>query len=351
MGGPRGSTQTTTASSHSTDGRMSGDMVTQNAAPTVEAIVALLGAAVVRVVGTRERVAERPTPLKLAGTNTVTFCSMAGEKAERAIASSNGGVVICGTQVPVDALASNERTLIMVDAPRLAFVRVVEAFFTPTKPWGIHPAAIIDPTAVLGRDVYVGPGASIGACVVGDGSVIHAGVRLQDGTRIGKNVIIHPGTVIGADGFGYERDDDGALVKFPHLGGVQIEDDVEIGANVCIDRGALVDTLVRTGAKIDNFVHIAHNVVVGQHAAVIAHAMIGGSTTIGDYAWIAPSACVRDGLTIGERAVVGLGAVVVKDVGDGETVMGAPARDAAEYKRLLAAMRVMAGESAPARRS
>jgi UDP-3-O-[3-hydroxymyristoyl] glucosamine N-acyltransferase len=124
---------------------------------------------------------------------------------------------------------------------------------------------------------------------------------------------------------------------------VLIEDGVEIGSNTSIDRGTLGDTILRQGARIDNQVHIAHNVIVGRHAAVIANAMIGGSTTIGDGAWIAPSACVRDGLKIGSNALVGLAALVVKDVPDGATVMGAPARPADEQKRLLAAAAKLAG--------
>jgi UDP-3-O-[3-hydroxymyristoyl] glucosamine N-acyltransferase len=152
-------------------------------------------------------------------------------------------------------------------------------------------------------------------------------------------VIIHAGTVIGADGFGYERNEDGTFEKFPHLGGVVIEDDVEIGANACIDRGTLAPTRIREGAKIDNLVHIAHNVDVGRHAAVIAHAMIGGGTRIGDYGWVAPCACLRDGIVIGTRSTVGLGAVVTKSIGDDATVMGAPARGASEYKASLDAIK------------
>ena len=113
--------------------------------------------------------------------------------------------------------------------------------------------------------------------------------------------------------------------KFPHIGGVVIEDDVEIGANACIDKGTLGDTIIRKGSKLDNFVHIAHNVTIGQHTAVIAHAMIGGSTVIGNYSWIAPSVVIRDGLNIGNNVLVGLGAVVTKNIPDNETWAGIPA--------------------------
>jgi UDP-3-O-[3-hydroxymyristoyl] glucosamine N-acyltransferase len=121
------------------------------------------------------------------------------------------------------------------------------------------------------------------------------------------------------------------VTSFPHVGGVEIEDDVEIGANTCIDRGSLGNTIVRRGAKIDNLVHIAHNVVVGRNAFVIANAMIGGSTILGDGSWTSPSATLRDGIRIGDGATVGLGAVVTKSIPDGAVWMGTPARPISEF--------------------
>jgi UDP-3-O-[3-hydroxymyristoyl] glucosamine N-acyltransferase len=177
--------------------------------------------------------------------------------------------------------------------------------------------------------------------VLGEDSVLYAGVHLYAGVRIGRRVTIHAGTVIGADGFGYERALGGELTKFPHLGGVVIEDEVEIGANTCIDRGTLADTVVGRGARIDNLVHLAHNTRIGEHAAVIAHAMVGGSTQIGARAWIAPSACLRDRIAIGDDAVVGLGAVVTRAVPAGATVFGNPARPEAEQRQLLRAWQAL----------
>jgi len=116
---------------------------------------------------------------------------------------------------------------------------------------------------------------------------------------------------------------------------VLIEDNVEIGANTCIDRGSLGDTKICEGTCIDNLVHIAHNVYVGKHAVVIANAMVGGGTRIGDFAWVAPSACIRDRITIGDKSFVGLASLVTKDVSNGETVLGSPARSLEEQKRLL----------------
>ncbi len=216
--------------------------------------------------------------------------------------------------------------MIVVEEPRLSFLRLVNALFAPPKPTGIHPTAVISPDAEIASNVYVGPFTYVGKCKIEEGSLIYGHVYIYDNTRIGRNVIIHAGTVIGSDGFGYHRNKDGILEKFSHIGGVIIEDEVEIGSNVSIDRGTLGNTVIHNGAKIDNLVHIAHNVVIGKHTAVISHAMIGGSTQVGRYSWIAPCACLRDGISIGDKTMVGMGSVVAKDVPDNATVMGVPAK-------------------------
>jgi UDP-3-O-[3-hydroxymyristoyl] glucosamine N-acyltransferase len=168
--------------------------------------------------------------------------------------------------------------------------------------------AVIGPRVELGNDVDIGPNSCLANTSVGNG------------TRIGANCSI------GLPGFGYARDPSGKWVRFPHLGGVRIEDGVEIGSNTCIDRGSIGDTVVRRGAKIDNLVHIAHNCDIGEDAVVIANAMIGGSTTVGRGSWIAPSAAINNKLRIGEGVIVGTGAVVIRDVSDETTVVGNPAK-------------------------
>jgi UDP-3-O-[3-hydroxymyristoyl] glucosamine N-acyltransferase len=162
---------------------------------------------------------------------------------------------------------------------------------------------------------------------IGDGTKIYANVSIYAGVKIGKNCTIHSGSTIGADGFGYEQDQNGTWFKIAHLGGVVIGDNVEIGANTCIDRGTLGDTIIDDGTKIDNLVHIAHNVHVKKNAMIIANAMVAGSAVIGEGAWIAPSSSIREGRKIGDRALIGLGSVVVKDVAPGITVMGVPAKE------------------------
>ncbi len=157
---------------------------------------------------------------------------------------------------------------------------------------------------------------------------------ILDKTIIGNNVVINPGTVIGSEGFGYQRREDKKLEKFPHFGGVIIEDDVEIGSNTSIDRGTLKNTIIRKGSKIDNLVHIAHNVEIGEYCLIIANSMIGGSAKIKKYSWVAPSASILNGIEIGENSTIGMGAVVVKSVPNNQTWAGVPARPLEEFIRI-----------------
>jgi UDP-3-O-[3-hydroxymyristoyl] glucosamine N-acyltransferase len=162
--------------------------------------------------------------------------------------------------------------------------------------------------------------------VIGPNVMLHPHVVIGWDVHIGAGTTVFAGTVIGADGFGYERDDDGSVLKFPHLGGVRIGRGVEIGANTCVDRGTLGHTVIDDEARVDNLVHVAHNVRVGKRAFVIALTMIGGSTVVDDDAWVAPGTALMNGITIGQRATVGLGAVVVRSVEPDAVVMGNPAK-------------------------
>ncbi|HYV16960.1 MAG TPA: UDP-3-O-(3-hydroxymyristoyl)glucosamine N-acyltransferase [Conexibacter sp.] len=302
--------------------------------PTVAALLETLGRAAAdpaaAAVAAAMEVA-RPAPIREATGEDLTFCTAGLPDADDLLAALSARVLIVDEPLATRAAElAGDRVPVIVASPnaRLDFARVLAAHFTPPRPTGISPHAVIAPGARLGADVYVGPLATIGEQVaIGDRGVIHAGVHVYGPVTIGAGVTIHAGTVIGAAGYGYERAEDGRLEPFPQLGSVEIGDDVEIGANACIDRGALGATQIEAGARIDNLVHIAHNARIGRDAAVIAHAMVAGGAQIGERAWIAPAATIRDQLRVGVDATVGLGAVVVKPVPDGATVAGNPARE------------------------
>jgi UDP-3-O-[3-hydroxymyristoyl] glucosamine N-acyltransferase len=240
--------------------------------------------------------------------------------------NSKAKIIICGKDVYIPDEAKNTKCLIIADNPKLTFLRIANNYFIETIEYSIHPTATIHPDAVISERCSIGPYTYIGKSTIGDETVIFSHCNIYDNVTIGKNVIIKSCTVIGTDGFGYVRSEDGSFEKFPHIGGVIIKDYVEIGANTCIDKGALGFTIIEEGVKIDNLVQISHNVKVGKHSAVVSHVSIGGSTSIGEYSWIAPSAILKDNLKIGNQSTIGMGAIVTRDVPDGETWAGIPAR-------------------------
>jgi UDP-3-O-[3-hydroxymyristoyl] glucosamine N-acyltransferase len=244
--------------------------------------------------------------------------------------NSKARVIICDKSINNPEELQSTKCLILVENPKLTFLRIASTFFLPKAKYGIHPTATIHPSANISDKCYIGPYSYIGKSTVGDETIIYGHCHIYDQVTIGRQVTIHAGTVIGADGFGYQRNEKGEFEKFPHIGGIIIKDNVEIGANTCIDRGALGNTIIEEGVKIDNLVHIAHNVSVGKHTAIIANTMIGGSTSIGEYSWIAPSVCIRDQLVIGNKVTVGMGSIVTKNIPNGETWLGAPAKPIAE---------------------
>lgn len=298
------------------------------------------------LVGDPDRVSTTPCALSALVPGGLSFLSRPlTETALGDLRARLAGATLIGEETAADTLTElPETTLIIVPSARLAFMRAVARFFPPPRPAaGIHPTAVIDATAEIDPSASIGPFCHIGpGCVIGADCSIGPNVALLQDIRVGQRVRIAGGTVIGADGFGYERNEAGELEKFPHIGGVVICDDVEIGSNTSIDRGTLQPTYIGARARIDNQVHVAHNVVVGEDVAIIAQAMIGGSVKIGDRAWIAPSATIMNQVTIGADGTVGLGAVVVKAVPNGVTVMGSPAAPDVEFRRTRAALKRLA---------
>lgn len=211
--------------------------------------------------------------------------------------------------------------------PRLDFLRVVETFFAEKDiPAEIHPTANIEEGAIIGKNVSIGAHCHIGSkVIIGDNTIILPNCSLYGKVTIGSNCYIKPGVVIGGPGFGFEYDENGVPVHFPHTGEVIIGNHVYIGANATIDRATIDATIIEDNVKIDNIVHIAHNCKIHANSMIIAGAILCGGDEIGEGSWIAPNSSIHQQVKIGDHCTVGLGSVVLKNVKAGRTVFGNPA--------------------------
>jgi UDP-3-O-[3-hydroxymyristoyl] glucosamine N-acyltransferase len=259
--------------------------------------------------------------------------------------------------VPRDWAGDTSTAVLRSDNPERDFTLAAQLFAPPTPTWPrtVHPTAVVAPDATLGADVHVGAhaviesGAVIGAgtilCAqtyighgvqIGEGCHLYPHVSVREHCRLGRRVIVHNGSVIGSDGFGYAVDGHGVRTKIPQIGIVVVGDDVEIGANVTIDRARFGKTRIGQGVKIDNLVQIAHNVVIGDHAVVVAQVGIAGSTTIGKNAILAGQAGIAGHVSIGDGAIVGAQGGVTKDVPAKAYVWGTPAMPMDKFGNLHA---------------
>src|SRR5213594_2347296 len=281
--------------------------------------------------------------LKNAGPSDLTY---AEEKFQDDVGHSRAGCILVRSgEFPA-------RTVIAVPSPKLAFARAAVWLLADVgDDTGVHPSATVAPTARMGKRVKVGAnvvieaGASIGdrtiveaGCyigkntIIGDDCTLYPRVVIYQDARVGNRVIIHAGAVIGADGFGFVQDG-AALVKFPQIGNVIIEDDVEIGANTCIDRGSLETTIIRRGVKLDNLIQIAHNVEIGEHTVIAAQTGISGSSTIGAQCVIGGQVGIGEHARLDDRSIIGGqgGVLNGKHVRGGEVLWGTPVRPLKEF--------------------
>lgn len=284
-------------------------------------------------------------PADHAGSGDLTFADKEAyfQAAERSEAAA---ILVSGP------FTSARKPLIRVANARVAVARLLPVFFPPDEhASGVHPSAVIDPSAQIDRSAHIGPNCVIGARVrLGARSVLMAGnhigrdsqigedvtlfpnVLIYARTQVGNRVTIHGGSVIGSDGYGYVFDE-GRHRKILQVGNVVIHDDVEIGANAAIDRAALGSTVIGKGTKIDNLVHVAHNVVLGSHCLIMGQVGFAGSTKLGDYCVIASQSGISGHLTLGRQATVGAKSGVMRDIEDGGTVLGTPAQPDKQMKR------------------
>ena len=208
------------------------------------------------------------------------------------------------------------------------------------KKTGVHPLAFVAESAQIGKDVYIGPFTYVGEGVkIGDGSIINPNVTIYDGCQIGKHVTIHAGSVIGADGFGFAPNTEG-YEKIPQLGIVIIEDDVEIGANTCIDRSTLGQTVIHKGVKLDNLIQVAHNCEIGENTVMSAQVGMAGSTKIGSWCMVGGQAGFAGHIHVADKTMVGAQCGVINNTkGNGENLIGSPAMDPKDFFKAKALYR------------
>lgn len=302
-----------------------------------------------KVIGAPEQVIRGVSDIKDGAPDTITF--LFNPKHQELIDQTSASAVIVA-----DAALLNDKSGIVVDNPRLAMAKVLKLFEPQNNiEKGIHATAIVHKSAKIGKDVSIGAFTVIGQnveiaddtiiynnvsigdnVIIGTNTVIYPQVAIYSRTNIGNNVIVNMGTVIGSSGYGYETEND-VHHKIPQIGSVIIEDDVEIGANCAIDRGTIGNTIIGQGTKLDNLVHIAHNVKIGKGCLLMGQVGIAGSAEIGDYCIFAGHAAVRDGVIIGNRAVFAAKSGVTKSLPGGKVYAGMPAREIREKNKRDAA--------------
>ncbi|HEY3761398.1 MAG TPA: UDP-3-O-(3-hydroxymyristoyl)glucosamine N-acyltransferase [Verrucomicrobiae bacterium] len=317
---------------------------------TIDEIAKLVGG---EVVGDGKAVLKGFAPIENAQPGDLTFAE--NEEFFARAEQSNATAILADKR-----FSSSKKVVIQVPNARVAFARALPQFFPePQFAAGIHPTVVIaksaqiDPTAHIGPYCVIGERVKIGARAVlqagnfvgddsqlGEDTNLFSNVTVYSRSQIGKRVRIHSSSVVGSDGFGYVLDN-GFHRKVPQIGNVVIGDDVEIGANVCVDRGALGSTVIGKGTKIDNLVQVAHNVKIGEHCIICGQTGIAGSTQIGNYTVVASQGGIAGHLKIGNQVTIAAKSGVMHDIPDGQKWLGMPAQPDKQAKRIVIATQLL----------
>jgi UDP-3-O-[3-hydroxymyristoyl] glucosamine N-acyltransferase len=269
-------------------------------------------------------------PIDEAKRDSIVYCNGTGKDSYRLIKDTSARIVVSHIDLFKgfeSELRGIDKTILFYEDPRLAYAKILNQCLESDKRPAIDETARIDPDAKLGEDIGIGAFCIIGKCEVGNGTWVGAYTMICDGTEIGKNVNISSLCVIGSEGFGFVKDKNGRWIRFPHVGGVRIEDDVEIFPFCDISRGTLGDTIIRRGTKLSYQVHVAHNCDIGENCILTAGVRIAGSAKLGENCVLGNGSVVRDKISVGKNVKIGAGAVAVRDVPDNVTVVGNPARE------------------------
>jgi UDP-3-O-[3-hydroxymyristoyl] glucosamine N-acyltransferase len=269
-----------------------------------------------------------------AQSNAISFCSSNDKKGLESILNSKSGIILCKSDLldnlyhKIKSNNSDSKLFVLVDNPRLSFIRIAKIIKEyKVKRKGISKHAIIADSAKIGKDCYIGDFTIIGdGCIVGDNTVIDSRTIIKN-AEIGNNCTIQSGTMIGEEGFAFERSSETLeLEKFPHYGKVIIKDNVEILANCSVARGSISDTIIKEGAKIDAVCHIAHDVNIGKNTQITAGTVLGESSLIGNNSWLGLNSTIKHMIKVGNNVIVGSGSSIIHDVEDKDIVAGSPAK-------------------------
>jgi UDP-3-O-[3-hydroxymyristoyl] glucosamine N-acyltransferase len=314
------------------------------------------------IVGTTNQNITAPEQLDLASETEISF--IGNKKYEKSWATSKACVAVVNQDIAIEP--GDNRAFIKVKNADLAMSQVLELYAPPTPIFKteIHKTANIDETATIGNGSRIGAGSYIGPkviigdnvtiypnvtildeCSIGNNSIIWSGTVIRERCHIGTDCIIHPNATIGADGFGFRPDPERGLVKIPQIGNVILGNNVEIGANSCVDRGKFSSTVLGDGCKIDNLVQIGHNSKLGKFCIMAGNSGLAGSVTLGNGVIIGGSASIKDHTTIGDGAIVGAGSGVAGDIEAGKTVLGYPAIDARDALKQWAILKRLVRDS------
>lgn len=314
------------------------------------------------ILGNTNQLITAPEQLEVASNSEISF--IGNKKYEKFWADSKACVAVVNEDISIEP--GENKAFIKVKNADLAMSQVLELFAPPPPIFknDIHPTAIIDETASIengvkiGAGCYIGPNTRIGEnsviypnvtilddCTIGKNTVIWSGTVIRERCHLGNKCIIHPNATIGADGFGFRPDLEKGLVKVPQIGNVIIGNDVEIGANSCVDRGKFSSTVIGDGCKIDNLVQIGHNSKLGRFCIMAGNSGLAGSVTLGNGVIIGGSASIKDHTKIGDGAIVGAGSGVTGDVEAGKTMLGYPAVEARDALKQWAILKRLVNDS------
>ena len=315
------------------------------------------------LVGTTTCDITAPEQLEMAADTEISF--IGNKKYEKLWENSKACAAVVNQDISIEP--GDKRAFIKVKNADLAMSQILELFApdTPIFNTDIHPTAVIDETAQIGNGTRVGAGCYIGPkvivgenvtlypnvtildeCSIGSNTVIWSGAVIRERCHIGTDCILHPNCTIGADGFGFRPDPARGLVKIPQIGNVIIGNNVEIGANSCVDRGKFSSTILGDGCKIDNLVQIGHNSKLGKFCIMAGSSGLAGSVTLGNGVIIGGSASIKDHTTIGDGAIVGAGSGVTGDIPAGKTMLGYPAVEARDALKQWAILKRLVKDSA-----